>query len=117
VADDKLIHAYFEDMVRFYLGEEPLLSSVRTYDPGIREHRDEIFERIEDLVVKPRAGSGGHAQELVMLSPHPTVIDDRLEPRHVDLRPFVFGGDDGEVAPGARWRAAYRSWPSAGACR
>lgn len=43
VADDKLIHAYVEDMVRFYLGEEPLLASVRTYDPGIQEHRDAIY--------------------------------------------------------------------------
>ena len=134
VADDKLIHAYVEDMVRFYLGEEPLLGSVRTYDPGIREHRDEIVERIEELVVKPRAGLGGHgvvigphaesgdlrdtvravaerpedyvAQEMVMLSTHPTVVDDRLEPRHVDLRPFAFGGEDGEVAPGGITRVA-----------
>jgi uncharacterized circularly permuted ATP-grasp superfamily protein len=134
VADDKLIHAYVEDMVRFYLREEPLLSSVRTFDPGIREHRDEIVERIEELVVKPRAGSGGHgvvvgphaeagdlremaralaerpedyvAQELVMLSTHPTVIDDRLEPRHVDLRPYAFGGEDVEVAPGGITRVA-----------
>lgn len=134
VADDKLIHAYVEDMVRFYLGEEPLLGSVRTYDPGIREHRDEIVERIEELVVKPRAGLGGHgvvvgphaesgdlrdtaravaerpedyvAQEMVMLSTHPTVVDDRLEPRHVDLRPYAFGGEDGEVAPGGITRVA-----------
>jgi uncharacterized circularly permuted ATP-grasp superfamily protein len=134
VADDKLIHAYVEDMVRFYLGEEPLLRSVRTYDPGIREHREEIVERIEEFVVKPRAGEGGHgvvvgphaesgdlretaqalaerpedyvAQEMVMLSTHPTVVDDRLEPRHVDLRPFVFGGEDGEVAPGGVTRVA-----------
>jgi uncharacterized circularly permuted ATP-grasp superfamily protein len=134
VADDKLIHAYVEDMVRFYLGEEPLLGSVRTYDPGIREHREEIVERIEELVVKPRAGLGGQgvvvgphakagdlretaralaerpedyvAQEMVMLSTHPTVVDDRLEPRHVDLRPFAFGGEDGEVAPGGITRVA-----------
>jgi uncharacterized circularly permuted ATP-grasp superfamily protein len=74
VADDKLIHAYVEDMVRFYLGEEPLLSSVRTYDPGIREHRDEIVERIEELVVKPRAGSGGHG---VVVGPHAEAGDLR----------------------------------------
>jgi uncharacterized circularly permuted ATP-grasp superfamily protein len=134
VADDKLIHAYVEDMVRFYLGEEPLLGSVRTYDPGIREHRDEIVERIEELVVKPRAGLGGQgvvvgphaepgdlrdvaravverpedyvAQELVMLTTHPTIVDDRLEPRHVDLRPFAFGGEDAAVAPGGITRVA-----------
>jgi uncharacterized circularly permuted ATP-grasp superfamily protein len=134
VADDKLIHAYVEDMVRFYLDEEPLLGSVRTYDPGIREHREEIVERIGELVVKPRAGYGGEgvvvgphaeaadlremaravaerpadhvAQEMVMLSTHPTVVDGRLEPRHVDLRPFAFGGADGEVAPGGITRVA-----------
>jgi uncharacterized circularly permuted ATP-grasp superfamily protein len=131
VADDKLIHAYVEDIVRFYLGEEPLLGSVHTYDPAIREQRDEILERIDELVVKPRAGLGGEgvvvgphaeagdlrdtaralaerpqdyvAQEMVMLSTHPTVVDDRLEPRHVDLRPFAFGG---EVAPGGITRVA-----------
>jgi uncharacterized circularly permuted ATP-grasp superfamily protein len=131
VADDKLIHAYVEDMVRFYLGEEPLIRSVRTYDPGIREHREEIVERIEELVVKPRSGYGGQgvvvgphaeagdlretaralaerpedyvAQEMVMLSTHPTLVDDRLEPRHVDLRPYAFGG---EVAPGGVTRVA-----------
>ncbi len=91
-------------------------------------HRDEILDRIDELVVKPRSGFGGHgvvvgphaepddvraaaralaerpedfvAQELVMLSTHPTAVDGRLEPRHVDLRPFAFVGDDVEVAPG-----------------
>ena len=120
VADDKLAHAYVEDMVRFYLGDEPLLRSVRTYDLGRPEVLEEALDRIEELVVKPRSGYGGvgvvvcpHAepaevarlrdavradpggyiaQDLVVLSEHPTVIDGRLEPRHVDLRPFVFLG-------------------------
>jgi uncharacterized circularly permuted ATP-grasp superfamily protein len=134
VADDKLIHSYVEDMVRFYLGEEPLLASVRTYDPGVPEHRDAIVERVGDLVVKPRNGFGGHgvvvgphaeaadlhataaalaarpesfvAQELVMLSTHPTAVDGRLEPRHVDLRPFAFVSDEVDVAPGGLTRVA-----------
>ncbi len=134
IADDKLIHAYVEDMVRFYLGEEPLLRSVRTYDPCDEAQRTEILDRIDELVVKPRSGFGGHgvvvgphaepddvrsaaralaerpedfvAQELVMLSTHPTSVDGRLEPRHVDLRPFAFGGDDYEAAPGGITRVA-----------
>jgi uncharacterized circularly permuted ATP-grasp superfamily protein len=135
VADDKLLHAYVGRMVRFYLGEEPLLDSVRTYDPAVDDDRAEILDRIDELVVKPRTGYGGHgvvvaphaepadvrsvadelkarpedfvAQETVMLSTHPTAIDGSLEPRHVDLRPFVFmPGDRAEAAPGGLTRVA-----------
>jgi uncharacterized circularly permuted ATP-grasp superfamily protein len=134
VADDKLIHAYVEDMVRFYLGEEPLLPSVPTYDPCDEGQRAEILDRIDELVLKPRSGFGGHgvvvgphaapddlrsaaqalaerpedfvAQELVVLSTHPTSVDDGLEPRHVDLRPFVFAGDEFDTAPGGVTRVA-----------
>jgi uncharacterized circularly permuted ATP-grasp superfamily protein len=62
----------------------------------LRETARAVAERPEDYV----------AQEMVMLSTHPTVVDDRLEPRHVDLRPFAFGGEDGEVAPGGVTRVA-----------
>ena len=135
VADDKLVHAYVESMVRFYLREEPLLPSVTTYDPDIPEQREEVLLRIGELVIKPRSGQGGHgvvvaphaededvravaeavdadpasfiAQETVMISTHPTVIGDRLEPRHVDLRPFVFlAGDEELVAAGGLTRVA-----------
>jgi uncharacterized circularly permuted ATP-grasp superfamily protein len=134
IADDKLIHAYVEDMVRFYLGERPLLPSVRTYDPGEESQRTEILERIDELVVKPRTGFGGHgvvvgphaepgdvrsaaralaerpedfvAQEMVMLSTHPTAIDGRLQARHIDLRPFTFVAEEVEVAPGGLTRVA-----------
>jgi carboxylate-amine ligase len=126
VADDKLVHAYVEDMVRFYCGEEPLIESVRTYDLGDREVLAEALERIDELVVKPRSGYGGEgvvvcphataedresvrrevaadperfvAQELVELSTHPTVCDGRLEPRHVDLRPYAIGSGGSTVA-------------------
>jgi uncharacterized circularly permuted ATP-grasp superfamily protein len=137
VGDDKLAHAYVEDMVRYYLGEEPLVRSVRTYDLGRPEVLEEALDRIEELVVKPRAGYGGEgvvicphaerpdvervrseveaapedfiAQELVELSCHDTVIDGALEPRHVDLRPFVFLGPDGSagVLPGGLTRVAF----------
>jgi uncharacterized circularly permuted ATP-grasp superfamily protein len=135
VADDKLLHAYVEDMVRFYLGEEPLVPSVTTYDPEMTEHRDTVLDRIGELVIKPRTGHGGHgvvvarhaheddvravhaavdadpgafiAQETVMISTHPTVIGDHLEPRHVDLRPFVFlAGDEASVVAGGLTRVA-----------
>jgi uncharacterized circularly permuted ATP-grasp superfamily protein len=135
VADDKLVHAYVEDMVRFYLGEEPLVESVRTYDLGRREYRTRALGRLGALVVKPRAGYGGHgvvigsqctrierdaaaaairetperfvAQETVPLSRHPTVVDGKLVPRHVDLRAFAFGtGPDITVVPGGLTRVA-----------
>lgn len=132
LADDKLVHAYVEEMVRFYLDEEPLLRSVRTLDLHDDAVRAEALGSLGDLVVKPRGGYGGSgvvvcrnadqaeidslaraieaaprdwiAQETVNLCTHPTVCDGRLEPRHVDLRPFVFGG--GDVAPSALTRVA-----------
>ena len=137
VGDDKLVHAYVEDMVRYYLGEEPLVPSVRTYDLGRPEVLEEALDRFDELVIKPRAAYGGvgvviapHAeredveqarrdvlaapedhiaQELIPLSRHPTVIDGRLELRHVDLRPFVFLGGDGRasVLPGGLTRVAF----------
>jgi uncharacterized circularly permuted ATP-grasp superfamily protein len=136
VGDDKLAHAYVEDMVRYYLDEKPALGSVRTYDLGRPEMAAEVLDRIEELVVKPRAGYGGDgvvicphaahedvvrvrdavraapedyiAQELVPLSQHPTVVDGAVALRHVDLRPFVFLGPDGSgrVYPGGLTRVA-----------
>jgi uncharacterized circularly permuted ATP-grasp superfamily protein len=135
VADDKLVHSYVEEMVRFYLDEQPLLSSVPTHDlsqPGVLAM---ALERIDELVVKPRSGHGGvgvvvgpHAdrealaavsrelaaapeqfivQETVELSRQPTVCGDELEPRHVDLRPFTFAiGERVEVFPGGLTRVA-----------
>jgi uncharacterized circularly permuted ATP-grasp superfamily protein len=135
VADDKLLHAYADEMVRFYLGEEPLIESVRTYDLGDEACREEALDRVGELVVKPRAGHGGHgivvgphatredraliarrvsarpedwvAQETVRLSRHPTVEDGELVPRHVDLRAFTIAGPGGvAVAPGGLTRFA-----------
>ncbi len=135
VADDKLAHAYVPDMIRFYLGQEPLLPSVRTYDLAVPEALEDVLSRIDELVVKPREGSGGNgvvigphaeeadtaataeavrrrpegyvAQELVALSRHPTLVDGRLEPRHVDLRAFVFlAGERATALPGGLTRVA-----------
>jgi uncharacterized circularly permuted ATP-grasp superfamily protein len=137
VADDKLTHAYVEDMIRFYLDEEPLLPSVETFDLGRPEILERAMDVFEELVIKPRGGYGGEgvailphaerwdiegvrqavleeptafvAQRMVMLSSHPTVVDGRLASRHVDLRPYVFLGRDGEarVAPGGLTRVAF----------
>jgi uncharacterized circularly permuted ATP-grasp superfamily protein len=135
VADDKLVHAYVEEMVRFYLGEEPILGSVATYDLAVPQVLADVRGRIGDLVLKPRTGHGGHgvvvatharpddvrriaqaveqepesyvAQETIMLSRHPTATDGRLEPRHVDLRPFVLlSGENVRVVPGGLTRVA-----------
>jgi uncharacterized circularly permuted ATP-grasp superfamily protein len=136
VADDKLIHAYVEDMVRFYLGEEPRVRSVPTYDLADPERLEEVLDRLEEMVVKPRSAYGGAgvfvgpsadagerhrvarevrdapeewiAQETVFFSRHPTVIDGRIVPRHVDLRAFVtFDGDDAHAIPGGLTRVAF----------
>ena len=136
VGDDKLVHAYVEDMIRFYMGEEPLLESVPTYDPSQPGVLEVILERIDELVIKPRTGHGGHgvvigphardedlqaaadavagapdcfvAQETIMLSRHPTVTDGQIEPRHIDLRPFaISAAQEVNVLPGGLTRVAY----------
>ncbi|MDQ3935726.1 MAG: circularly permuted type 2 ATP-grasp protein [Actinomycetota bacterium] len=135
VADDKLVHAYVEEMVRFYLGEEPLLRSVPTYDLAEPSTLAYVLGRLDEVVVKPRADYGGRgvvigpharehdlaqvakmisarpdrfiAQETIPLSRHPTVCDGRLEPRHVDLRSFVLtAGEHVHVVPGGLTRVA-----------
>jgi carboxylate-amine ligase len=131
IADDKRTYVYVERLVRFFCGAEPLLRSVPTWDLADGEQRAEALERLDELVVKPRDGAGGEgivlgpqaaaqelaklredieadpsawvAQEPVALSTHPTVVDGRLEPRHVDLRPFIVGG---RVLPGGLSRFA-----------
>jgi uncharacterized circularly permuted ATP-grasp superfamily protein len=135
VADDKRVHAHVEDFIRFYLGEEPLIRSVPTVALDAPEANRDAIARLSELVVKPRHGHGGigvtigsHASEaelrhvateldanpeqyiaqpIVPLSRHPTVIDGRLEPRHLDLRPFAFFADDVRLAPGGLSRVAF----------
>jgi uncharacterized circularly permuted ATP-grasp superfamily protein len=126
LADDKLTYAYVERMIEFYLGEEPLLRSVPSYDLSDEKARKEAMERLEELVIKPRGSFGGHgvtimpraseperkravgvvrrrpehfiAQEPVELSTHPTIRGGRLRPRRIDLRPFVISSAGGQVA-------------------
>ncbi|HKO36901.1 MAG TPA: circularly permuted type 2 ATP-grasp protein [Solirubrobacterales bacterium] len=135
IADDKLTYAYVERMIEFYLGEEPLLRSVPSYDLSDDEARREAMERLDELVIKPRGGFGGHgvtimpraseperkraigvvrrrpehfiAQEPVEISTHPTIRGGSLRPRRIDLRPFVITGAHGQVVmPGGLTRFA-----------
>ena len=135
VADDKLVYTYVPDLIRYYLGEEPILPNVDTWrleDPGALE---EVLDRLDELVVKPVDGSGGKglvvgpdalegeldelrkrlladprgwiAQPVVQLSTIPTLVEDGFRPRHVDLRPFaVNDGNDIWVLPGGLTRVA-----------
>jgi uncharacterized circularly permuted ATP-grasp superfamily protein len=136
VADDKAVYAFVPELITYYLGEEAILPNVPTYllsDPDVRK---DVIERLDQLVVKPVAESGGYgmligpaasdaeiaifagriaadprgyiAQEVVSLSRHPTLVEDHLEGRHVDLRPFVLCGDTVEVIPGGLTRVALR---------
>ena len=135
VADDKLVYTYVPDLIRYFLGEEPILPNVDTWRLEEPEAREQVLDRLDELVVKPVDGSGGKgivigpdatraeldelrgrlladprgwiAQPVVALSTVPTVIDDRLAPRHVDLRPFaVNSGDEVWVLPGGLTRVA-----------
>lgn len=134
-ADDKLVYAFVPDLIRYYLGEEPILPNVTTYLLWNPDHRAEALARLDQLVVKPVSGAGGYgvvigpratdaelaevrtrieadprgwiAQEVVSLSRHPTLIDGAPRPRHVDLRPFVVTrGDEIDVIPGGLTRVA-----------
>jgi uncharacterized circularly permuted ATP-grasp superfamily protein len=135
VADDKCAHTHVEDFIRFYLGEEPLVRSVPGRSLTDAEEIEDAVRRLPDLVVKPRHGHGGKGviigsdastaeleqaaaelrshpeqyivQPIVALSRHPTVIEDRIEPRHVDLRPFVFCTDTVDLLPGGLTRVAF----------
>jgi uncharacterized circularly permuted ATP-grasp superfamily protein len=135
VADDKAVYPYVPEMIRYYLGEQPILDTVPTFRLDHEDEREAALARIGELVWKPVASSGGYglvigpqaeeatldrlrtsvladprayiAQELCLLSTAPTHCGDRLEPRHVDLRPFaVNDGERVRVAPGGLTRVA-----------
>ncbi|WP_433503729.1 glutamate--cysteine ligase [Pseudonocardia halophobica] len=139
VADDKLVYAYVPDMITYYLDETPLLDIVPTYPCVDDERRAEVLDRLDELVLKPVDGYGGSgivigphaerseltevekliraeparwvAQDMVSLSTHPTFSGNRLEPRAVDLRAFVFQSQFGgrahlDVVPAALSRVA-----------
>jgi uncharacterized circularly permuted ATP-grasp superfamily protein len=135
LADDKLIYTYVPDLIKYYLREEPILPNVDTWRLEDDQARQEVLERLQELVIKPVDGSGGKgivigpratkaeldqlrrrvredprgwiAQPIIQLSTVPTLIEDGLQPRHVDLRPFaVNNGEDVWVLPGGLTRVA-----------
>ena len=135
VGDDNLVYTYVPTIIEYYLGEKPLLANVDTYRCWLDDEREEVLDRIDELVLKPVEGSGGYgivfgpeasekelnavakkirndprgwiAQPVMQLSTVPTKIGDQLVPRHVDLRPFaVNDGDEVWVLPGGLTRVA-----------
>ena len=136
VADDKAIYAYVPRIIQYYLGEDPIISNVRTYICAEKEDLKYVLDHIEELVVKETNAAGGYgmmigpkstkkehakfralikekprnyiAQPTLSLSTVPTLINESIEPRHVDLRPFILYGEDIEVHPGALTRVALK---------
>lgn len=134
VGDDKAIYGFVPAMIEYFLGEKPLLASVPTYLCGLADQRAEVLDRLDQLVLKPVDGYGGEgvmigpladereisatrrqilttphrwiAQEMVSLTTHPCFNGYALEPRHLDLRAFVFHGETVRVAPAALTRVA-----------
>lgn len=136
VADDKVIYTYVPELIRYFLGEEPLLPNVPSYRCVIKDERDEVLDNLDKMVVKPANESGGYgmmigpqasrkereafarrirakprnymAQPMVTLSTAPTLIGADAEPRHLDLRPFILSGADTYVTMGGLTRVAMR---------
>jgi uncharacterized circularly permuted ATP-grasp superfamily protein len=136
VADDKAVYAYVPEIIRYYLGEDAILPNVPTYVCSDPKQCEYVLANMDKLVVKPTNESGGYgilmgpqasneeraryaevlranprnyiAQPMLTLSTVPTIVDGHLEPRHVDLRPFVLYGKDIYVLPGGLTRVALR---------
>jgi len=136
VADDKAVYTYVPEMVRFYLGEEPILNNVPTWKCGDASDLKYVAENLGDLVVKEVHGSGGYgmlvgpkstkqqieefralimadpgnyiAQPTLALSTTPTFVEEGIAPRHVDLRPYCLVGERIELVPGGLTRVALR---------
>ncbi|HNP80845.1 MAG TPA: circularly permuted type 2 ATP-grasp protein [Nitrospira sp.] len=136
VADDKAIYAYVPKIINYYLAEEPILPNVPTYVCWERRDRDYVLEHLDQLVVKATNEAGGYgmmigpqasqqeredcarriqadprnyiAQPTLALSRSPTLVEDHIEGRHVDLRPYVLQGKGFYVLPGGMTRVALR---------
>ena len=136
VADDKVIYAFVPKMIEYYLNEKPLLPNVPTYVCYYKEDRDYVLDNISKLVVKPANESGGYgmligphakkeerekfirlirrdprnyiAQPMLTLSTTPTLVDHHVEPRHLDLRPFILSGEKTFVTTGGLTRVALK---------
>ncbi|GLK84140.1 circularly permuted type 2 ATP-grasp protein [Ancylobacter defluvii] len=138
VADDKAVYSYMPEIVRFYLGEEPILKNVPTWRCREADHLKYVLDNLHELVVKEVHGSGGYgmligpradkaqielfraklkqdpnnfiAQPTLALSTCPTLVEEGIAPRHVDLRPFVLTGSDRvRIVPGGLTRVALQA--------
>jgi uncharacterized circularly permuted ATP-grasp superfamily protein len=136
VADDKALYAYVPDIIKYYLGEDPVLQNVKTYLMSQPKEREYALKNLDKLVVKAVGESGGYgmligpqstkaeredfarkieadprnyiAQPTISFSRAPCLIGDELEPRHVDLRPYVLYGDKVTIVPGGLTRVALK---------
>jgi uncharacterized circularly permuted ATP-grasp superfamily protein len=136
VADDKLVYSYVPELIAYYLGEQPILPNVETFRLVDERERRHVLGRLAEFVVKPVNESGGYgvvvgsvatglelercreaisanprnfvAQPIVSLSTAPTLCADGIEPRHLDLRPFVLSGETSYVTRGGLTRVALR---------
>ena len=136
IADDKATYLHVPDMIRFYLGEEPILSNVPTWRCGRPDELSYVLAHLSELVVKEVHGAGGYgmlvgpaasqaeleqfrrllqanpanyiAQPTLALSTVPTYVEAGIAPRHVDLRPYVLFGKDISMVPGGLCRVALR---------
>jgi uncharacterized circularly permuted ATP-grasp superfamily protein len=134
VADDKVVYAWVPDIVRYYLDEEPLIPNVPTYRCLYPDERAFVLDNLREFVLKPANESGGYgilignratdaqleaaaaavgedprnwvAQPIIQLSTAPTLSDEGVEPRHVDLRPFILSGQRSYVTAGGLTRVA-----------
>jgi uncharacterized circularly permuted ATP-grasp superfamily protein len=136
VADDKAVYAYVPAIIRYYLGEDAILPNIETYLCREASQLNHVLGNLDKLVVKAVGASGGYgmligphasqkeredfaqaikadpanyiAQPTIQLSTAPCLIDGMIEPRHVDLRPFILSGENIVVTPGALTRVALR---------
>jgi uncharacterized circularly permuted ATP-grasp superfamily protein len=136
VADDKAVYAYVPRIIKYYLGEEPILNNVPTYLCREEKDRNYVLENIHELVVKETNAAGGYgmligpkatrqehekfrdliknnptnyiAQPTLSLSTVPTLVGNGIQGRHVDLRPYILYGKEIEVIPGALTRVALK---------
>jgi uncharacterized circularly permuted ATP-grasp superfamily protein len=138
IADDKAVYSFMPEVVKFYLGEEPILKNVPTWRCREEEHLAYVLDHLNELVVKEVHGSGGYgmligpaaskvaieqfrtklktapknfiAQPTLALSTVPTWVEEGVAPRHVDLRPFVLTGRDRvRIVPGGLTRVALKA--------
>ena len=136
VADDKAMYAYVPAIIKYYLGEEPILPNVQTYLLSDKSQRDYVLEHLDQLVVKAVGESGGYgmligphsiqkdrdefrrrilaeprnyiAQPTLALSRGPCFLDGAVESRHIDLRPYILYGENVTLVPGGLTRVALR---------